>query len=217
MKKIIYLKLFIGAVATSIFLSACQSTRISTVDDSQTRATLYEDVKSPGKIQGTGIESQDIVSMTDRMVRDILSTPEIVNRRIAPRIIIDSQFFHNESSSRINKKIITRRLKTSLSRSSRGRLVFINRTSAAMIEKERALKRTGRLSEGALGSVKSAPYGADYRLEGIITSQDKISQSGLKSRYHLIDFALVDLETGVEVWTNFYEFQKSSSENIIYR
>lgn len=201
----------------ALVFTGCQSTRVSSVDDTPTKPTLYEDVKSPGKVQGTGIESQDIVSMTDMMVRDILATPEIVSRQVAPRIIIDSGFFHNESSSRINKKMITRRLKTALSRSSRGRLVFISRTSAAMIAKERELKRTGKLSEGALGSVKSAPYGADYRLEGIITSQDKISSTGVKSRYHLIDFALVDLETGVEVWANFYEFQKSTSEDIIYR
>jgi len=200
-----------------LLLTGCQSTRVSTVSDSPTRPTLYEDVQSPGKVQGTGIESQDIVSMTDKMVRDILSTPEVLNSRVAPRIIVDSQYFHNESSSRINKKMITRRLKTALRRSSKGRLVFISRTSSAMIEKERALKRTGKISEGSLGSVKSAPYGGDYRLEGIITSQDKISQSGLKSRYHLIDFALIDLETGVEVWSNFYEFQKTSAENIIYR
>jgi len=207
--------IFIGLF--SIVLTGCQSTRLSNVDNRPTKATTYEDVSSPGKVQGTGIESQDIVSMTNKMVRDILSMPEIVNREIAPRIIMDSQYFRNESSSRINKKMITRRLKTSLSRASKGRLVFISRTSAAMIEKERELKRTGKLSEGALGSIKGSPYGADFRLEGIITSQDKVSPNGTRSRYHLIDFVLVDLETGVEVWSNFYEFQKSATENIIYR
>lgn len=216
MKKIALGTLLVASTLTLTF-TGCGSSSVSIVDDRPTKPTLYEDVQSPGKVQGTGIESQDIVSMTDKMVRDILSTPEVVSRSVAPRIIIDSQYFKNESSSRINKEMITRRLKTSLSRSSRGRLVFINRASAAMIEKERELKRTGRLSEGALGSVKSAPYGADYRLEGIITSQDKISQTGMRSKYHLIDFVLVDLETGVEIWSNFYEFQKSSTEDIIYR
>ena len=41
-----------------------------------------------GFVAGAGIESQDIVTVADRMARDILATPEIANTKGAPRILL---------------------------------------------------------------------------------------------------------------------------------
>ena len=87
-------------------LAGCVKTTV--VDNRPSRrATVYEDIASPGEVQGVGIESQDIVGMTDRMVRDMLSSPLIAGRQAQPRIIIDDAYFTNESSSQINKKMMT--------------------------------------------------------------------------------------------------------------
>ena len=47
------------------------------------------DTSTRGPVAGVGIESQDVVSMTDRMMRDMLSTPVLAGRATPPRIIID--------------------------------------------------------------------------------------------------------------------------------
>jgi hypothetical protein len=178
---------------------------------------VYQDPASVGSVAGVGIESQDVVSMTDQMMRDIMACPAVAGRRKPPVIIVDDKHFHNESSSVINKKIITERLMISLNRAANGRIIFAERNAVDMVSKERELKRQGELSSGTLGRAGKIA-GADYRLAGRIMSLDKAeSHTGKVSRYTQIAFKLIDLETSVAVWTNLYEFKKFAQDNIIYR
>ncbi len=187
------------------------------VDNTAGRPTVYEDPGNTGSVAGVGIESQDVVSMTDRMMRDILATPSIAGRQSPPLVIIDDNYFVNDSSSVINKKLITERLMVSLNRSSQGRIIFIDRNSIGMVQKERELKRTGVVSGGTL-SQTVAVAGADFRLTGRIMSLDKAEPgSGKVSRYTQIVFKLIDLETAIPVWANMYEFKKFAQDDIIYR
>src|SRR5687768_2960216 len=41
-----------------------------------------------GFVAGTGIESQDLVTVSDIIARDILSTPEIANAQGIPRVVL---------------------------------------------------------------------------------------------------------------------------------
>lgn len=210
-------KQFLVLSASTILVSGCAGLNGTGVDNTPGRSSIYQDVNSVDAYSGVGVESQDISSMTDAMVRDLMSTPDIVSRKQAPRIIIDEQYFNNESSSRINKSLITERLMINLNRASKGKLVFIERAASEMVEVERNLKRTGKLSEGAHGSTAKM-HGADYRLTGKIMSLDAVSASkGGNSRYHQITFKLVDLETGAVVWSNMYEFKKAAQTDVIYR
>lgn len=199
----------------ALLLSACAST---SVNNSAGRATVYEDVRtSSSVIQGVGIESQDIVAVTDRMMRDMLSNQLLAGRSPAPRVIIDSQYFTNESSSRINKNMITDRLRIELQRAAHGRMVFIGREYSGMVEAERELKRSGVTDAGTIRSTR-ATAGADFRLVGRITSADAVdSSSGMASRYQQISFEMVDLEYGTVVWAGLYEFKKTAQDDIIYR
>ncbi|MDA7817195.1 penicillin-binding protein activator LpoB [Sulfurimonas sp.] len=208
---------YIGALMSVMLLSGCVGLNKTTVDNTPGRTSIYQDINSVDQYSGVGVESQDISSMTDKMVRDLMSMQHIVAKSTAPRIIIDEQYFKNQSSSRINKALITERLMVNLNRASRGRLIFLERGAMEMIEAERAMKRSGHLSEGSLGSTNKI-YGADYRLTGKIMSLDAINQkSGGNSRYHQISFKLVDLETGAIVWSNMYEFKKAAQTDVIYR
>ncbi|PWW09729.1 MULTISPECIES: penicillin-binding protein activator LpoB [Pseudidiomarina] len=202
------------ALIGGLLLTGCGATKI---DNSAGRATVYEDARSPGKIQGVGVESQDIMAVTDQMMRDMLSNPQLVNREIAPRIIIDSEYFTNESSSRINKNMLTDRLRINLNRAANGRLTFVGREFADMVEKERELKRMGVVDGGTIRSTQ-ATAGADFRLVGRIMSLDAMdTRSQERSRYHQITFELIDLELGTYVWSGMYEFQKTAQDDIIYR
>lgn len=202
------------AMVAALTVTACGTTR---VNNTAGRATVYEDVRSSGRVQGIGLESQDLVSMTDRMMRDMLANPMLANRSTPARVIVDSEFFRNESSSRINKNSITDRLRVELNRAANGRMVFVGRHYSDMVESERALKRSGVTDSGTIRQTQ-ATAGADFRLGGRITSLDAMdTQSGEASRYHQVIFEMVDLEYGTIVWSGMYEMRKSAQDDIIYR
>lgn len=209
--------LFILLSFLILFIGCRSDQRTRVKNKPGTRQSVYEDMSSPGTIQGVGIESQDIAAMTDRMVRDMLSHKDLAGRSVAPRVIIDDKYFVNESSNIINKRMITERLMINLNRAAAGRMVFIERTAAAMVENERTLKREDIVSEGTMGST-AVPAGADFRLLGRIMSLDtRQSSTGRVARFHEIAFKLIDLETSVVIWAGMYEFKKSARDNTIYR
>jgi len=223
------MKITAGIILITLFsLTGCATpppyTQSTGVDSSPGRPTVYEDVNSPGRVAGIGLESQDVASMTDKMIGDMLATPVLANRNVPPRVIIDSEYFRNESSSRINKNIITDRLRVNLNRASNGRMLFVGRHYADMVEKERALKRGKDGAAGApvvdRGTIKAvrSTAGGDFRLGGRITTLDAVdTASGLASRTHQIIYEMVDLESGLIVWSGIYDFKKSARDNIIYR
>ena len=179
--------------------------------------TRYEDPGATGRIAGIGIESQDIVSMTDKMMRDMMANPTLAGRRPPPRVVVDSKYFRNESSSIINKNMITDLLRTGLTRAANGRMVFLGREYADMTENERALEQEGVVTGGTQGSTQKA-LGWDYRLGGRIASLDSVDVwTGLTSRYHQITFEMVERGTGVIVWNGTYQFKKTAQDDILYR
>jgi PBP1b-binding outer membrane lipoprotein LpoB len=175
------------------------------------------DPSRKGPVSGVGIEGQDIVSMTDQMMRDMLNDPVFGGVGKRPRVIIDSEYFVNESSQAISKNLITQRLMVNLNRAAKQRMMFLNRQNSAMVEKERELKRTGTTDVGTTGLTK-AVAGADYRLSGRINSLDTRSKgTGVIQRYTQISFEMTDLETGEIVWSGVYEFSRAGADDVIYR
>lgn len=196
-------------------MCGCYST--ARVANAPGRPTTYNDPNTVGPVAGIGIESQDLVSMTDRMMRDMLANPTLAGGQTPPRVIVDSEYFRNEGSSRLNKNSITDRLRIELNRAANGKMVFVGREYAQMYEEERTLKREGVVDSGTVGQSAKA-VGADYRLGGRITSLDSMdTASGMSSRYHQIIFEMVNLETGVIVWSGMYEMKKSAQDDVIYR
>jgi len=199
-----------------IFLSGCV-----TVDKNyNSRQTHYVD---PGKrsaapgIGDIGIDSYDIIEMTDKMTHEILSDPKFTNSVKPPRIVIDAKYFKNESTTRIDKNLITDRLRIELNRVTKGKMVFVGREYLKMMLDELSLKQSGVMEEG-----KREPelkvLGVDYRLGGRISTRDSVDpKTGGFSRYHQIVFELIDLNTGEIVWNGLHNFKKSVQENIIYR
>lgn len=189
-----------------------------TVDASaQARGTVYRDTQSRGTVAGIGTESQDIASMSDQMVRDMLTLPVLMNAATPPRVIIDAGYFRNESSEIIDKALITDRIRVALNRASVGRMMFIAREYANMVADERELKNDGQVDNGTTGRTRAMAAG-DYRLVGRIGTRDAIdTRTGLTSRFSQYTFELVDLEYGAIVWSNLYEFKKENQDHVVYR
>lgn len=208
-----------GALATGLLVglaltSGCAASRLAHADG---YAAVELDPKVKGPVSGVGIEGQDVVAMTDEMVRDMLATPVLAGRSRPPRVIVDGEYFSNDSSQALNKNAITDRLRVALNRSSQGRMTFVGRTYARMVQEERDLKRAGVTDVGTVGLTK-AQAGGDFRLGGRISSLDSRSnRSGLVQRYNQIVFEMVDLETSEIVWSGMYEFARAAADDVVYR
>lgn len=199
-----------------VSLSGCGSTGSNRIENPSGKSTTYVDSSRRGPVSGVGIESQDIFSMTDQMMRSLVNSGLLERHDQAPRIIVDSKYFKNESSQRINKNLITDRLRSGLIKAAAGRVVFVARENVAMVEHERSLKRSGTTDSGTVGMTK-ATAGADYRLTGRISSLNQSDASGYTQRYSQFTFELVDLEFGTIVWGDQYEFSKAAQDDVIYR
>lgn len=204
----------VAGLALSVSLAAgCASN----IDNTRGVATVYEDASTTGKVGGVGIESQDIVAVTDEMMRDMLANRMLAGRDVPPRIIIDNEYMRNESSSVVNTNMLTDRLRIELNRAANGRMIFVGREYAGMVQKERDLKRDGAVDGGTIRET-AAQAGADYRLAGRITSLDASDRSdGTRSRYSQITFEMVDMELGTIVWSGLYEMRKAGRDDVVYR
>lgn len=170
-----------------------------------------------GPISGVGISAQDIVAMSDQLVRSMLANPTLTRSDVPPQVIVDDQYFANESSQTINKKLITNRLRVALNKAANGRMVFVARHNADMVESERQLKRDGVVDIGTTGLAR-AVAGGDFRLSGTFATLDARSPStGTIQRYNQVVLEMVDLERGVIVWSDSYEVERAGRENIVYR
>lgn len=201
-------------LATAVITSGC----VSTVNNTRGSASVYTDPQAiaPGAA-GVGIDSADIIAATDMMLRDMLANKTLAGQSRPPRIIVDSAYFVNESTSRLNVNNITDRLRVNLNRAANGRMVFVGRHNVGMVEAERELKRSGVVDGGTIRKAQ-ATAGADYRLAGRITSMDAVgTRSGVTSRFTQMTFEMYDLELGTIVWSGIYDFKKAGSDDVIYR
>src|SRR5467141_4127970 len=65
-----------------------------------------------GFVAGTGVESQDLVAVTDKMARGILMVKQIAGATTPPRIVLDPVV--NETRFPINKDIFLNRIRAQL-------------------------------------------------------------------------------------------------------
>ena len=199
-------------IIAAISFSGC----VATPKHAGGKSAHYVDPGQQSEVSGVGIESHDIINMTDKMMRDMLANPVFSRSTTPSKIIIDAEYFKNQGSTRINKNMITDRLRTELNRSAQGKMIFIGREYLNMMLKELQLKQSGIVSDGADAELRA--YGADYRLGGRISTLDSVNpQTGAFSRYHQILFEMIDLNTGAIVWSGSYNFKKTAQEDIIYR
>lgn len=166
-----------------------------------------------GFVAGTGVESQDLVAVTDRMARSILSTPRIAGATSPPTIVIDP--VKNETRFPLNKDLFTDRIRVLLNSKAAGKVSFLARDRMAALERERDLKRGGQVTASADPNVVEF-LGADYFLTGKLGGQTTRTSQGT-SDYVLYSFQLIDARTSRIVWEDFAEIKKQGLEDAAYR
>ena len=190
---------------------------MSAPENASGKNAYYIEPEQESDIAGVGIDSRDISLMTSKMMQDILEAAVFLNAKTPPKVIIDAEYFKNEGSTRIDKNLITDKLRNGLNRAAAGKMIFIGREYLKMLMQELALKQSG-ITGDENDKAESQVYAADYRLGGRISTLDKVNpKEGTFSRYHQILFEMIDLKTGAIVWSNAYDFKKVAQEDIIYR
>ena len=203
------IKLTLALTITAI-ISGCASRGVknpSGVSVTQMRAD------EQGFVAGTGVESQDLVAVTDKMSRSILGISQIANATTAPIIVLDP--VENKTRFPINKDIFLTRIRSELNKKSMGKVTFLARERMAALEKERNLKREGAITANA-DPQKQEFKGADYFLTGSLEGLSTRTSKGT-SDYILYAFQLIDARTSAIVWEDNAEIKKQGLEDAAYR
>jgi PBP1b-binding outer membrane lipoprotein LpoB len=166
-----------------------------------------------GFVAGTGTESTDIVTVTDKVAREILSIPQLANAQGTPRVVLDP--VENNTRFAINKDIFLTRIRAQLNSQARGKVLFLARDRMAALERERQLKQTGQVTASSDPNVQEF-RGADFFLTGKLDGHSTRTSGGV-SDYIIYSFQLIDARTSDIIYEGFHEVKKQGLEDAAYR
>lgn len=166
-----------------------------------------------GFVAGTGVESQDLVHVADKMARSIAGIPQIANAPTPPTVVL--QPVENQTRFPINKDLFLIRIRAQLNRQAAGKVMFLARNQMEALEKERNLKREGAVTASSDQGLQEFK-GADYFLTGTLQGMSTRTAAGT-SDYILYDFHLIDARTSAIVWEDSAEIKKQGLEDAAYR
>ena len=198
-------------VAGAAFLAGCETTGGVQNPNGVPVTEMRPDER--GFVAGTGVESQDLVAVTDKMVRGILGIPEVANAKATPRVVLEPVV--NETRFPINKDIFLTRIRSNLNEHAAGRVRFLDREMMKTLERERELKMSGQVTASADPNVVEF-RGADYFLTGKLQGLTTRTSQGV-SDYVLYSFRLTDARTSEIVWESSAEIKKQGLEDAAYR
>jgi PBP1b-binding outer membrane lipoprotein LpoB len=121
----------------------------------------------------------------------------------------------NNTRFAFNKDVFANRLKAELNQKSNGALRFIARDVMQDIQSEREAKRAGEIDYDPARRTATVA-GADFFLRGQVDGLSTASTMG-QAEYSLYTFKLIDTETGIELWEDYYELKKEGRDDVIYR
>jgi penicillin-binding protein activator len=158
-------------------------------------------VDETGGVEDTGIDSQDLRTVAQKMARSIIQLHPIAQAKSSPRIaFLEVQ---NNSNDMLDTEMFLRKIRRLLLKHGNGRIRFLDRARVASILKERQAKRAGLITTGKSKDLA----GADYFLTGVISSIDKAS-GDQRSTYTVFSFRLTDAESSEIIWEDEYEMKK---------
>ena len=200
----------ICGAALAVLVAGCAS---SGVKNPSGVSVTHMNADEQGFVAGTGIESQDLVMVADKMARSILAIPQIANAATPPTIVLNP--VDNQTRFPINKDIFLTRIRAQLNSKARGKVMFLARSQMEALEKERNLKREGSVTASTDPGVQEFK-GADYFLTGSLQGLSTRTAAGT-SDYILYDFHLIDARSSVIVWEDSAEIKKQGLEDAAYR
>jgi PBP1b-binding outer membrane lipoprotein LpoB len=166
-----------------------------------------------GFVAGTGIESQDVVTVADKMARGLMALPQIGQAAAPPCVVLDPVV--NETRFPINKDIFLTRMMTQLTAKSGGRVVFLARDRMETLMREREQKRSGQVTAATDPNIQEFK-GADFFLTGKLQGLSTRTSQGT-SDYVLYTFQLIDARTSAIVWAGDHEIKRQGLEDAVYR
>lgn len=200
----------LAGLALAALLAGCAS---SGVKNPSGVPVTHMNADEQGFVAGTGIESQDIVAVTDKMARSILGIPQIANAKNPPVIVLLP--VENKTRFPIDKDLFLTRIRAELNSKTLGKVQFLARDRMTALEQERNLKRQGGATASADPNLQEFK-GADFFLTGNLQGQSTRTSAGT-SDYVLYDFHLIDARTSVIVWEDMAEIKKQGLEDAAYR
>jgi hypothetical protein len=166
-----------------------------------------------GFVAGTGIESQDIVTVADKMARGLLSVPEIASAPSVPRVVVLP--VRNDTRFPINKDIFLEEIMANLNEKAAGKIRFLARERMDELEQEKTLKQTGKVTSTTDPNANRFK-GADFMLTGKLVGQTTRTAQGT-SDYVLYSFQLIDPDTSDILWQGSHRIKKQGLEDASYR
>ena len=207
--KLIQAGLFTLAAATAL-MTGCASSGVKNPSGVPvTQMTADEQ----GFVTGTGIESQDIVTVADKMARGILGVPEIANAKSPPRVVLLP--VKNETRFPINKDIFLDEIQALLNEKALGKVRFLARERMVELEQERALKQSGHVTSSTDPTLTQFK-GADFMLTGKLVGQSTKTAAGTSDDV-LYSFTLIDPNTSEVIWQGSHRIKKQGLEDAAYR
>ena len=146
------LLLLASVAATPVFFTGCETTQGVRNPSGVPVTEMRPDEK--GFVQGTGVESQDLVSVTDKMSRSILGIPEIARAQTKPRIVLEPVV--NNTRFPINKDIFLTRIRTQLNSKAAGRVSFLDREMMKTLYRAMNILESGKF-------VQKIKYGCELQ------------------------------------------------------
>lgn len=210
MKNLTTITFTLTAAAALALVAGCASSGVK--NPSGTGVTRLN-ADEQGFVAGTGIESQDLVAVADKMARSILGIPQIASAPTPPIVVLDP--VENKTRFPINKDIFLTRIRAQLNSKTFGKVTFLARDRMAALEKERNLKREGAVTASSDPRVQEFK-GADYFLTGSLEGMSARTKAGT-SDYVLYAFQLIDARTSAIVWEDMAEMKKQGLEDAAYR
>jgi hypothetical protein len=207
-------------LAAGTLLSAGCQTRTteytSGVNNTPTaRVGNYEDASAVSGVGTANVESNDIVSCAKYLVGKMLANPLLVKGDKPPQVIVDAKYFTVDASQRIDKDLVVNELRTELLNAANGRMRFVGRQNAGMVEEEKALQAQGVTGAGTNKS-SATQLGADYRLTGSIREL-ATNAGGRLDKFTVMTFEMVDVQTSEIVFSDKYQFKKVQQVPAVYR
>ncbi len=200
----------VSLCAAASLLAGCATTGVRNPSGIPT-TEMRADEK--GFVVGTGIESQDLVTVADKMARGILGVPQVANARGVPRIV--TLPVKNDTRFTINNELFLREIRAMLNERAAGKVIFLARDRMADLEREREMKQSGAVTSSTDSSVNRF-MGADLMLTGELTSLTTRMSAGT-SDYVLYSFQLIDPNTSEMIWEGSHRIKKQGLEDAAYR
>jgi PBP1b-binding outer membrane lipoprotein LpoB len=166
-----------------------------------------------GFVAGLGIESQDLVTISEKMARGILGADPIAKAEGKPVVVLEP--INNDTRFPIDRDIFLMRIRVALTKNAAGKISFVARKRMDKLEKERDLKISGQVTGGE--KITGNKFkGADFILTGTFKAISSRGASGA-SDYVLYTFQLIDPDTSDIVWEDFHEIKKQGKDDVTYR